>query len=96
MARIGDDMFLEQTPCCSNVTPECYGQCTADERMIRRIIAGDHTDPLTPEQRQYLIEEADRAGEGAYPAEEAKDLTDAELAKWTLNAWADYVRSNCL
>lgn len=89
-------MFPETTPCCSDVTPECYGQCTADERMIRRIIAGDHTEPLTNEQRQYLIEEADRAGEGAYPSEEAKGLTDVELAKWTLNAWSDYVRSNCL
>ena len=89
-------MFSETTPCCSNVTPECCGQCTANERMIRRIIAGDHAEPLTADQRQYLIEEADRAGEGAYPAEEANGLTDVELAKWTLNAWSDYVRSNCL
>lgn len=89
-------MFSETTPCCSNITPECYGQCTADERMVRRIIAGDHTEPLTDDQRQYLIEEADRAGEGSYPAEEAISMTDVELAKRTLNAWADYVQSNCL
>lgn len=91
-------MFAEDTPCCSHKFPECadYVLCTANERMIRRLMAGDHTEPLTAEQREWLMDEADRAGEGSYPKEEAKDLSDAELARRTLSAWADYVQSNCM
>lgn len=91
-------MFPETTPCCSNKFPECDHMvlCSANERMIRRIIAGDHTEPLTEEQREWLIDEAEHAGEGSCPREEAFGLSDVELSKRTINAWADYVRSNCL
>lgn len=97
-ARKEHAMFADTTPCCSNKFPECenYIPCTANERMIRRILAGDYKEPLTPEQREWLIEEADRSGEGAYPREEGAKLSDIDLAKWTLNAWSDYVKSNCL
>lgn len=91
-------MFAEDTPCCSNKYPECeqYMPCTANERMIRRIIAGDHKEPLTAEEREWLLDEADRAGEGSYPKEEARAHSDVDLARRTLDAWADYVRSNCM
>jgi len=91
-------IFPEDTPCCSQKYPECFfdGVCGPNERMIRRIIVGDHTSPLTAEQREWLIEEADRAGEGSYPREDAESLSDVELARWTMSAWQAYVRNNCL
>jgi hypothetical protein len=51
---------------------------------------------MTPEQRRWCIQEADSAGEGSWSEEELAKLNDQELARAVLQAWWDYVRSNCL
>ncbi|MBU1249469.1 MAG: hypothetical protein KKB70_12265 [Proteobacteria bacterium] len=51
---------------------------------------------MTAGERQWCIDEADRAGEGAYPPKDTQGLDDKALAKTVLMAWADYVSCNCL
>jgi hypothetical protein len=82
----------KQTQCCSRGCEIIV--CEADERLVRCIINGEHKAPLTQGQREWLINEADWAGEGSYPAEEAGELTDVELAKRTLSAWQEYVHTH--
>jgi len=93
-----NDIFPEDTACCSVEFPDCgaFGPCTTNERALRRYIQGDPMPPLTSEQRDELLADADSCGEGSFPREEAKDFSDKDLCKWTLDAWWAYVRSNCL
>lgn len=86
-------IFHQIVPCCQGEGVDCI--CGDDERVLRAYAYGGYNDePMTPEQREWCLEDADRAGEGSYPREEAEGLSDAELAKWTINAWNAYVRSN--
>lgn len=91
------DIFPESTPCCSDKFAQCsdFIACNTAERALRRYVAGDEMPPLTPEQREELLADADYCGEGSFPREEAKDFSDKDLAKWTLDAWLEYARSNC-
>lgn len=83
--------------CCKGPEHETECVCSPDERVIRAYIRGDASlPPMTAEEREWCLDEADRSGEGAYPREEAEGFTDQELAKRVLNAWNDYVRSNCM
>jgi hypothetical protein len=82
-------------PCCMGEGHPCV--CGPDERVLRAYARDESgLPPMTSEQREWCLEEADRAGEGAYPPEQAKNYSDKDLAHWVLNAWNDYVHSNCL
>lgn len=79
--------------------PTCGAECCCgdQERVLRAIIAGTYPHlPMTPEQRQWCAQEADSAGEGSYDAAELLKLDDVALARTVMQAWNDYVRSNCL
>lgn len=100
MSYLDDDLFtdLADAPCC--MAPEDRGEdfncvCGDRERVLRAFLGGAMR-PMTPAERQWCLEEADHAGEGAYPRAEAENYSDSALAERVLFAWADYVRSNCL
>ncbi len=80
---------------CATCDTDCL--CGDQERALRHITGGTWPHgPMTPEQRQWCIEEADRAAEGALKASELDLLPDADLARSVLFAWADYARSQGL
>lgn len=71
--------------------------CSEKERFIRMHIAGgDEIPPMTKEQREFFAEDADHCGEGVYSSVDLLLLSDKDLAKCVMNAWALYVNSNCL
>jgi hypothetical protein len=74
----------------------CGHACRENEAALRHLAYYGFAEPMTPEQRAWCIDEADRAGEGTYRREDLEKLSDQELAKTVLQAWWDYVRSNCL
>lgn len=81
---------------CTNGVPSCGGVCDDKEIFVRYYALGPSTVPMTAGERQWCIDEADRAGEGAYPPKDTQGLDDKALAKTVLMAWADYVSCNCL
>lgn len=81
-------------PCCSGWKADCI--CSHEERVLRAYSDGHLFEPMTQEQREWCLDEADRAGEGSYPADEARGYDDAEHASRVLMAWNDYVKSNCV
>ncbi len=89
------ELFSSCPPQCICYEPEdrkdwpCV--CSDTERFVRRYVYSLPMPPMTPQQRAWLAEEADSAGEGAYHAEELLKLDDAHLASACLRAWADYV-----
>lgn len=70
--------------------------CGHNERVLRAYSEGRYISPMTDGQREWCLDESDRAGEGSYPREEAIGFTDQDLAKRVLYAWSNYVNSNCL
>lgn len=84
--------IINTIACCS-VESACV--CGAEERVLRAYTEGRYTIPMSPEQREWCLDAAEHAGEGAYPRDEASNFSDSELANWVLDAWNDYVRSNC-
>ena len=87
-------VFSIAVPCCQGDGADCV--CSDNERVIRAYADGLDLPPMTTEQREWCIGEAERNGEGSYPREETERLNDKDLATAVLNAWWDYVRSNCL
>ena len=82
--------------CCSGAEAgNCL--CGQKERVLRAFSEGRDTGrQMTPEEREWCLDESDKAGEGSYPREEAVDFSDKDLAMRVLYAWRDYVRSNCI
>ena len=70
--------------------------CDDSERALRAYMDNYADTPMTQEQREWCIEEADHCGEGSNPREEGEKLNDRDLAKWTYWAMVAYVQSNCL
>ena len=61
---------------------------------LARVHAGvDKGDarPLTPEEREYMAQDADNCYPG-YPYREGIALSDADLCRWWLDAMHDYVQ----
>lgn len=86
------NIFHQEAPCnCHEEIPEHSCCCTPDERVLRGYAYCGLTEPMTSEQREWCYNEAESAGEGSYPREEAVVLSDCDLAKWVLHAWSDYV-----
>ncbi|HQN17709.1 MAG TPA: hypothetical protein PKV86_01155 [Syntrophobacteraceae bacterium] len=75
---------------------DCEFGCGQMERALRHYSAYGYDKPMTSEEREWCIQEADRAGEGSYRREELERYNDQELATAVLRAWADYCRSQGL
>ena len=73
-----------------------HGPGQVDENRLRDLAYGDGATPLTPEERAWCVSEAVWAGEGSLKEAELTPLADKDLAEAVLQAWWDYVRSNCL
>jgi hypothetical protein len=90
-------MIFPYSPCVCYYDPDRKGCRCGDEEKALRHFSGRTWPhgPMTPEQRAWCIDEADRAGEGSFKREDLEQLTDRDLAADVLRAWTDYVRSNC-
>lgn len=82
--------------CCSGQADTGYCVCTREESTLRRYSAGETLRPMTGDEREWCVDEADRAGEGYYNKAELSAMDDEALADAVLNAWNMYVQSNCL
>ena len=79
---------------CTTCGEECM--CGDQERVIRRIIRGDWPHgPMTARQREWCVQEADSAGEGMFHRRGLELLSDIDLAQAVMEAWRNYVQSNC-
>jgi hypothetical protein len=77
--------------------PEGNFVCGEEEHVLRLISSNKWPHgPMTEEQRQWCIREADSAGEGSWSEAELLKLNDQDLAHAVLQAWRDYIQSNCL
>lgn len=86
-------------PCptgCPWIGSDDCSMCAEHEQFIRHYMHGPVLGPMTEEEREWCIEEADRSGEGSYPREETEGLSDQDLAKATYSAWREYVQCNCM
>jgi hypothetical protein len=82
---------------CCTFTPALAAEqcvCNREEHALRRYSAGHNIRPMTPEEREWCVYEADRAGEGYYNEDELEKMSDKELAYAVLNAWKMYVDSH--
>lgn len=80
--------------CCSGDTTACV--CGIEERVIRAYSEGRYAVPMTAEQREFCIWEADKCGEGMYSREELQGYSDQALASAVLDAWDAYCKSQGL
>ena len=87
-------VFNITVSCCSGNESLCV--CGYNEKVLRAYSEGRCKIPMTTEQREWCLDEAERAGEGSYPRSEGIGMDDAALAERVINAWHDYVQSNCL
>jgi hypothetical protein len=80
-----------------NAVIEEHCACGPQERVLRHILAGTWPHlPLTPEQRAWMVDDADWAAEGGLTKAELEAMTDRDLASALMGAWADYARSQGL
>lgn len=85
------NIFTLQVSCCQDDGP-CI--CGDEERVLRHYTyAPIDLQPMTPEQREWCIQEADSAAEGAWSRDDLVKLSDRELADAVLRAWKDYAVS---
>lgn len=82
--------------CCRGGDHSHRCECSPKEMAVRRYADGDDIRPMTAEERDDLVGDANRCGEGYYDCKELEALSDRDLASATLNAWRKYVQSNCL
>jgi|GEM_PF-3202727 hypothetical protein len=86
-------IFNVDLPCaCYDDPVECI--CTQNEKAIRHYASGTYTEPMTVEQREWCVREADWAGEGYYSEDELRSYSDKDLASAVLNAWNMYVQDH--
>lgn len=81
--------------CCrtGDLSRQCV--CSPREMAVRSYAGGDDIRPMTAEEREDLVGDANRCGEGYYNSKELEAMSDQDLARATLNAWNMYVQSNC-
>lgn len=85
---------FQNFPCaCFEGEHDCI--CSDNERAMRHYAYIGVDKPMTEEQREWCVEEADSAGEGYFSLEELNALDDQGLAHAVLQAWSMYVSSNC-
>lgn len=76
-------------------SPDCVA-CTEAERFVRHYVHGPATSKMSENEREFCVGEADHCGEGMFSADELRAMSDQELAKSVMTAWAAYVSSNCM
>ena len=82
-------------------TDRCQGEycevctCSTKQRIVRSNCSGRWARPLTPAERENLVDDAKHAGEGYYNSAELEAMTVAALAGTTLNAWSAYTQIMC-
>lgn len=68
--------------------------CGPQEKHLRLIADGRWANgKMTAEQREWCIDEAVSAGEGAYRRDELVSVPDDQLARTVLDAWRYFARS---
>ena len=80
--------------CCSGSEETCV--CSPEERVLHAYTDGRYTQPMTPEQREWCLDEALHFYEGAYQESYLAACDDRSLANHVLSAWRDYCRSQGL
>lgn len=91
------DLAWPQANCCmaDDGPAEEHGcACPAEERALRGWQDGQKMPPMTPEQREYCLEQIGQV-EG-YRREDYEAEADPDLARGVLNAWTDYCRDKGL
>lgn len=68
--------------------------CGDSERVLRGWICKAIVAPMTPEQREWALNEI--ASVEGYDRKHYEGLPDAELARGVLSAWTDYCRDKGL
>ena len=63
--------------------------------MVRSNCSGRWPRPLTPAERENLVDDAKHAGEGYYNSAKVEAMTDAALAGTTRAAWDAYTQDMC-
>lgn len=85
------NIFPVDFGCKCNV-PECM--CGAEERPLRAYISNSASTPMTPEQRDWCLQEIEHV-EG-YRKSDYINESDANLARGVLSAWTDFARDKGL
>lgn len=80
--------------CCGGNVEGCV--CGHNERVLRSYVDHRRTVPMTAEQREWCIEEADKCGEGMYSREQLEGYNDHDLAWTVIDAWHAYCQSQGL
>lgn len=90
-----ENVFNHNLPCVCYVHTDEFNDClcSPDECVLRHYAYKGFAEPMTAEQRDWCIREANYFGEGPYSPEELKNYSDRDLATAVLGAWNDYVRS---
>jgi hypothetical protein len=91
--KLGEDLNWPEASCCAPGWPGGC-QCVSTERALRGYADGRVTMPMTPDQREYCLEQISRV-EG-HRREDHADDGDSDLARATLGAWTDYCRDKGL
>lgn len=79
--------------CCQGGTTDCY--CTSTESALRRYASHPTSlRPMTADEREWCVGEADRCAEGGYKKTELEAMSDSDLARAVLTAWHQYVQSH--
>lgn len=81
---------------CSCMDSDANCICGRTEQVVRLYAEGKGARPFSPAERAYLVASADHAAEGGLKTTDLEAMGDQDLAWETLNAWHDYVRSNCV
>ena len=84
---------IEWVCCGGPENPPETCMCNRIEMVVRRYIDGGDIRPMTNEEREFMIDEADRFGEGYYSQKELVVMNDQDLAASVLNAWNLYAQS---
>lgn len=70
--------------------------CEAGEAALRAWQYGKAPVPMTPEQRQWCMNEIRSVGDSTSQPDNFDNHTDADLGRDTIHAWADYCRDKGL
>lgn len=79
---------------CPYIGTDWCDLCTSIEIFIRYYIHATDPEPMTPEEREWCVKDADQSAEGALRVQDLIQLSDKDLAKAVLSSWQMYVTSN--
>lgn len=71
-----------------NAMNESHCMCPPVERALRGYISNGQSRPMSPEEREWCLQEIDNV-EGHSRNDHANE-TDSDLARGVMSAWVDY------